>query len=477
MLTYNDTQALSQTYMNLEKTKEYILKNIEELKNCKNNDNNSLIDSKIKELEDKLEIEINQIKKELNFKVAKDPILVNVIPDINDCTELETDNEKNKSPLSLVFKDNKFYLSPANYAGKIDWKPASEEADIYEILFSKDLFFRRIREINFHGLINIDKFKIVYDETDPFNIKKSSPEILLRINIMDKEVIERFFNPDSNFFIEKFFNIYIDSNDKQYLFGNTGADSSNKISKINNGVFFDYLSKNIMEKCYNDFKNGKILSVSLLLKFRLNINKIHNNFYIHSIYANIIELSHEIIEGESVKYEKDEDIKYNYTGPYIDFIEPSETIIYDNIKFGLCSTTFDTQNCKINYTINNLEKGKNYRMNFGIGAFNDIDENDYVEFNLDTDLYKFKRDPQNLKRLYLDPQNYTISKVGMSFNMVLPNQEVQNKSTIWANNQNIWYEFKATDKSMSGYFLFKTNKPYKDAAWAIDLDNFRVEKK
>jgi len=480
-LKYDIENSCTGNSIDEDKVKELIESCInDKIKNLKN----ELNEDKVKELiDDELS---NDLKNKKFFNLFKNMISAKIDPDITTCTELKTDKEINETPLALIFNNQKFYLGPANYYGKIDWEPISKQSNIYRIMFTKDLFFRRIREMNIY--CSIDPDSIIYDDKDYNQSIKSQPFFILDISIIDFDVLKEFLDPSSKFHYTKFFNTVLNTDTKKYAIGSYGEFKIK--NKIDNSILFSYDAQMYLYEMFKKYvATEKIKKIRLKFLFQLNIIKnlkkdengnLITNYFIESIDVSLLYVGDiNILGANDIKFENDSEISYSNDGPQIEFNEPNKYILYDKFKFAIANEKdYDVnknQNFKIPFTIKNLKKNVNYKVYFELAAFDNIDDNDYVILSLDQ-TFKIKRDSQNHSRLYVDPQNYTISKEGYVFNKVLPFQKELNTSTVWTwyNHDKFFYEFEAKSNSIDGYFEFVTNKPMTEAAWAINLTSFKV---
>jgi len=169
------------------------------------------------------------------------------------------------------------------------------------------------------------------------------------------------------------------------------------------------------------------------------------------------------------------------------YIEPSYAKIFDfeGYKVGLCSDSFDKQDCNGSFTLNNLIPGEKYEISLGIMAAMTIDDDsesddysyDYIEVQLDK-TYKYARG-DNSHQSYLKNENGDIVSTGQLYDNELPNQTHRDtfKSTIWTGDNALKIQFTASTETIDCNLHFVANQDYKDEAWAYVLNSMKIEYK
>ena len=167
------------------------------------------------------------------------------------------------------------YLVPINYKGLINCDPVSDFANNFFIYLDKRAFFKYISEVNIYGFFNPQYFsKMSKKFKDPKNneitiLSKHTTNITFNIGMDNKDIIEAFLNPESEYYYKKFFNLYYPLDDKYNLFENKEwINRYNKNLRTNEIISYDFRAEEALENAYKKFKDNKLPRLYLKFEFQ-----------------------------------------------------------------------------------------------------------------------------------------------------------------------------------------------------------------
>jgi len=173
-----------------------------------------------------------------------------------------------------VLKNFQLYLVPLNYKGLINCNPVSDFATEFFIYLDKRAFFKYISEVNIYGFFDPQYFSIVSKKLkDPKNNEitvksKYTTKITFEIGIDDKNIMDAFLNPNSDYYYKKFFNLYYPNDEKYNFFENKEwLKRYNRNLRANELIDYDFRTEEALENAYKKFKDNKLPRLYLKFEF------------------------------------------------------------------------------------------------------------------------------------------------------------------------------------------------------------------
>ena len=277
------------------------------------------------------ELTFENIFKRKNSLITKEFNLLNYYKESN------VNTLKTSIPSCIVIKDKKAYLVAIDSKEEINQSPISIDSNYISINVTKDLFFEKIQEINFCGLIDLNQYPKINKKIDSLNIDVKAQynfNYILDLKFFDSDLVKQFLNPKSNFYYKNFINLYFPLEKGKKLF-NLNDDFKENL-RSNNLIKYDYQTE-LALYFFSQKKDIKNLRIKFLIMPVIDTEK--------SIFRSL-EISAFYIE----EFINDEDIKFKNN-------ETSST--YSNESYNE-ATSADSTNSSENNTINLGDNSDNY---------------------------------------------------------------------------------------------------------------------
>ena len=300
---------------------------------------------------------------------------------------------KTTNPSCIVIKDRKAYLVPIDSKEEINQSPISIESNYIEIDITKDLFFEKIQEINFCGIIDLNQYPKINKKIDSLDIDVNAQykfNYILDFKIFDPDLIKQFLDPKSKFYYKNFINLYFPLEKGKKLF-NLKDDFKENL-RSNNLIKYDYKTE-LALYFFSQKKDIKNLRIKFLVMPRIDLEKsIFKSLEISTIYIS------EFVDNEEIKFKNNEQ-----ESPYAN--DEYNEINLGSISSNNESNTTETDNAA---NANNTNNSNVNTSNSTIGLGNNSEN--YIELAPQYKSYSMKDVTQTLKFKYQKNSNFEIYK-------------------------------------------------------------------